>query len=149
MPTTHWPLKNSWANGWVSSSFFVPLKFQLSLLLCTDWNVTYNLHCGTFCFIASTCQKRKQERLLLEKLTDSFISLPCECISGTLTMPENTRWSCELQAAQGTEKQSIFFGVWNVNSHVILYTLTAYAHALANTYPCTHKEESPAVWVFK
>lgn len=41
--------------------------------------------------IASTCQRRKKERLLLEKLTDSFISPPCECISGMLTMPENTR----------------------------------------------------------
>lgn len=141
MPTTHWPVKNLSAIKWVS--------IEISNVL-TDRNATHNLHCGTFW---SHCikmpKKRKRERLLLQKLTDSFISLPCECISGMLTMPENARWSCELQAAQGTEKPSIFFGVWNVNKNVILYTLTAYAHAPVNTYPCTHKEESPEVWVFK
>lgn len=150
MPTTHRPLKSSSALRWVSSSFFFfywnfscPYSFALTemphIILIVE-------HSGS---IASTGHKWKKERLLLEKLTDLFISPPCECIGGMLTMLENTRWSCELQAAQGTEKQSIFFGVWNINAHVILYTLTVYAHAPANTYPCTHKEESLAVWVFK
>lgn len=151
MPTRHWPLKNSSPIRFLF--FFLPLlEFQLSLLFCADYIVTCNLHCGTFWFHCIDMPKERGEKrdyCWKSELTHSFrrhvnASVGCwQCLKTQADLMSYRR--------RGERRRSQFSLVSETLTHASCFThrrraLTAPDECIPSH---AHKEESPAVWVFK